>query len=64
MKDEWKFVNLGSGKQFVTTTGVRTKRELCAGNWDIVIKVYKISYNQLKMLSCRACHSVCVAMET
>ena len=40
MKDEWKFVNLGNGKQFVTTTGVRMKRELCAGNWDIVIKVH------------------------
>ena len=39
MKDEWRSVSLGSGKQFVTTTGVRMKQELCADNLDIVIKV-------------------------
>ena len=39
MKDEWKSISLGNGKQFVTTTGVRMKQELCAGNLDIVIKV-------------------------
>jgi hypothetical protein len=39
MKDEWRFVSLGSGKQFVTTTGVKMKQELCAGNLDTAIKV-------------------------
>ena len=32
MKDELRFVNLGSGKQFVTTTGVRMKQESCVDN--------------------------------
>jgi hypothetical protein len=41
MKEEWRFVGLGSGKQFVTTTGVKMKQELCAGNLDIVIKVIR-----------------------
>ena len=31
-KDEWRFVSPGSGKQFVTTTGVKTKRESCVDN--------------------------------
>ena len=39
MKDGWRSVGLGNGKQFVITTGVRMKQELCAGNLDIVIKV-------------------------
>ena len=38
-KDEWRFVNLVNGKQFVTTTGMRTKQEWCVDNLDIVIKV-------------------------
>jgi hypothetical protein len=41
MKDEWRFVSLESGKQFVTTTGVRMKQELCVGSLDIVIKVIR-----------------------
>ena len=32
MKDEWRFVSPGSGKQFVTTTGVRMKQESCVDN--------------------------------
>ena len=32
MKDEWRLVSLGSGKQLVTTTGVRTKQESCVDN--------------------------------
>ena len=43
MKDEWRSVSLGSGKQFVTTIGVRMKQELCAGNLDIPPKVYCIA---------------------
>ena len=39
MKDEWRFVSLENGKQFVTTTGVRMKQELCVDNLGIVIKV-------------------------
>jgi hypothetical protein len=39
MKDELRFVSLGSGKQFVITTGVRMKQELCVDNWDIPHKV-------------------------
>ena len=38
-KDEWRFVNLVNGKQFVTTTGVRMKQGWCVDNLDIVIKV-------------------------
>jgi hypothetical protein len=41
MKDEWRFVSLGSGKQSVTTTGVKMKQELCVGNLDIVNKVIR-----------------------
>ena len=40
MKGEWRCVGLVSGKQFVTTTGVRMKQEWCADNWDIPLKVY------------------------
>ena len=39
MKDEWRSVGLGNGKRCVTTTGVRMKQELCAGNLDIPPKV-------------------------
>ena len=39
MKDGLRFVGMGNGKQFVITTGVKMKQELCAGNLDIVIKV-------------------------
>ena len=39
MKDEWRFVSLQNGKQFVTTTGVRTKQELCVDNLGIQLKV-------------------------
>ena len=38
-KDEWKFVNLGSGRQFVTIIGVRMKQELCVDNLDTPLKV-------------------------
>ena len=39
MKDEWRFVSLGSGKQFVIATGAKTKQEWCVDNLDIAIKV-------------------------
>ena len=39
MKDEWRFVSLISGKQFVITTGERVKQELCVDNLDIQPKV-------------------------
>ena len=42
MKDEWRFVFLVNGKLFVTTTGVRMKREWCVGNSDIPLKVIVI----------------------
>jgi hypothetical protein len=39
MKDEWRSVSLESGKQFVITTGVKMKQELCVDNLDISHKV-------------------------
>ena len=42
MKDEWRFVCLVSGKQFVTTAGVRMKQEWCVDNLDMLPKVLEL----------------------
>ena len=39
MKDGWRFVSLGSGKQFVITTGVKMKQGSFAGNLGTPHKV-------------------------
>ena len=42
MKDEWRYVRLVDGKQFVTTTGVRMKQEWCVDNLDMLPKVLEL----------------------
>ena len=65
MREEWRYVIMGCGAQYVVggiqgrqTTGISGMQELCVDNWGM-IQVSFITFSIIEISTCLLCTSIC-----